>query len=60
MVQVLTVCQVNILFSSLKNRALSEELDVEFDEVLNEIQSSDLNIQALRLLRTEGGHLLDG
>ena len=59
MVQVLTVCQVDILFSIFKNRTVSEELSVEFDEV-NEIQSSDLNIQALRLLRTEGGHLLDG
>ena len=43
----------------LKNRAVSEELDVKFGEV-NEIQSCDLNIQALRLLRIEGGHLLDG
>ena len=59
MVQVLTVCQVDILFSIFKNRTVSEELSVEFDEV-NEIQSSDLNVQALRLLRTEGGHLLDG
>ena len=55
----MTVCQVDILFSIFKNRTVSEELSVEFDEV-NEIQSSDLNIQALRLLRTEGGHLLDG
>ena len=59
MVQVLTVCQVDILFSILKNRTVSEELDVEFGEV-NRIQSSDLNLQALRLLRTEGGQLLDG
>ena len=59
MAQVLTVCQVDILFSILKNRTVSEELDVEFGEV-NIIQSSDLNLQALRLLRTEGGQLLDG
>ena len=59
MAQVLTVCQVDILFSILKNRTVSEELDVEFGEV-NRIQSSDLNLQALRLLRTEGGQLLDG
>ena len=31
MVQVLTVYQVDILFSILKNPAVSEELDVEFE-----------------------------